>query len=151
MTYNNSGDLICLGMEDGMLALLTTTALRAVASWQHSDKAITDIKFSSDDTFLATASSDFNIYLYKSDDKRVYRRQAVCHGHIDTVTHIDFSANGKFLQSNGADDCIMYWDMLGNQIKSNASMKDVTWLTWTCTLGWAVQVIISSNDMMNII
>ena len=140
VAYSNSGEIICIGMEDGSIALLTTTALKGISKWQHTEQAISDIKFSPDDTLLAAGSTDGNIYLYRSDDKRTYRRLAVCHGHTDGVTHIDFSSNGKFLQSNGGDDCIMYWDMKGTQIKSNSSMRDTVWFTWTCTLGWPAQV-----------
>jgi microtubule-associated protein-like 6 len=109
--------------------------------WHHCDKLITDIKFSPDDSFIAIASEDGNIYLYKSDDKRSYRRQAVCRGHTEPVTHIDFSANGKYLQSNGAegDNSIQYWDMMGNLIKSHILLRDTNWFTWTCTFGFPVQ------------
>jgi WD40 repeat protein/Ca2+-binding EF-hand superfamily protein len=141
VAYNNSGELICIGLDDGSMMLVTTTSLRTLSAWHHCDQCITDIKFSPDDTFIAAACQDGNIYLYKSDDKRIFRRQAVCRGHTGAVLHIDFSAVGNKIQSNGADGCIMYWDIMGNHVKSNASMKDATWATWTCTYGWPVQVL----------
>lgn len=129
-------------MIDGGAALVTATSLKALSMWHHCDKTINDIKFSPNDSFLALACADRNIYLYKSDDKRNYRRQAVCRGHTEEVTNIDFSADGKFLQSNGSvgDNSIMYWDMMGNIIKSHVSLRDSKWFTWTCKFGFPVQV-----------
>lgn len=141
VAYNNSGQIICVGMIDGSVAMLEATSpmLRVYSTWNHSSKMINDIKFSPDDTILAVACADTNIYLYKSDDRKEFRRQAVCRGHSGAVTHIDFSVNSKFLQSNGTDASILYWDICGNQIKQNSSMKDTTWATITCCFGWAVQ------------
>ena len=91
---------------------------------------------------MRSASEDCNIYVYKSDDKRNYRRQAVCRGHTGPVTHIDFSANGKYIQSNAGegDNSIQYWDTMGNLIKSHLKLRDTNWFTWTCTFGFPVQV-----------
>lgn len=143
VAYSNSGEIICVGMTDGGVALVTATSLKALSVWHHCGKPITDIKFSPDDTIIAIASEDCNIYLYKTDDKRNYRRQAVCRGHKSAVTHIDFSANGKYIQSNAAegDNSIQYWDTMGNIIMSHVSMRDINWFTWTCTFGFPVQVI----------
>ena len=141
VAYNNSGQVICVGMIDGSVALIEATnpMLRVYSTWNHSSKMINDIKFSPDDTILAIACADTNIYLYKSDDRKNFRRQAVCRGHSGAVTHIDISANSQYLQSNGTDASILYWDISGNQIKLNSSMKDTTWATITCCFGWAVQ------------
>lgn len=142
VAYSNSGEVICVGMGDGGIALVTATSLKALSMWHHCDKSITDIKFSSNDRFIAIASEDCNIYLYTTDDKRTYRRQAVCRGHKAPVTHIDFAANEKYIQSNASDgdNSIMYWDTMGNMIKSHASMRDTNWFTWTCTFGFPVKV-----------
>eukprot|EP01033_Poteriospumella_lacustris_P007987 gene7987-5748_t len=147
VAYAPSGGVVCIGLVDGTVSLMdpNTQNLRVYQSWKHSSKMVNDIKFSNDGSLLAIASADTNIYLYKSDDKVNFRRQAVCRGHSGAVTHLDFSANSQYLQSNGTDYSILYWDMTGNQIKQTSAMRDVLWATFTCVLGWPVQGIWAKN------
>jgi WD40 repeat protein len=113
ISYNNLGDILAVGMIDGFVAVIDakTTDLRVCSSWKHSSGIITDIKFSSDGQYFAAASADTNIYIYKSEAKQTFSRQAVCKGHNGPVIHIDFSANSKFLQSNSSDYALMFWDI----------------------------------------
>eukprot|EP01042_Synura_sphagnicola_P000320 gene320-331_t len=145
VAYSKSGDLLCLGMEDGSMALVETTKMRLVQTWTHSSQPITDVRFSPDGLFLAAGSRDTNIYIYQSEDQKSYRRQAVCRGHGGAVTHLDFSSNSRFIQSNGADDSLLFWDVRGNPVTSSVSMRDVDWASFTCTLGWPIQGIWSSD------
>jgi hypothetical protein len=65
----------------------------------------------------------------------------VCRGHHASITHLDFSADSKVLQSNCQGYELLFWNAAtGEQNKSAISLRDVTWATWTCTLGWPVQV-----------
>ncbi|RYH27855.1 hypothetical protein EON65_12920 [archaeon] len=148
VAYNQSGSVICIGMVDGSVALIdaTSSKLRVYASWQHSTKPINDIKISPDNSYLAVGSADTNIYIYKSDDTKTFRRQAVCRGHSGAVTHIDFSANSQYIQSNANDYSLLYWDTSGSQIKHSFSMRDTKWATFTCVLGWPVQGIWGKNS-----
>lgn len=139
--YNKAGTLLCLGMVDGGMAVLDSSSLRVISCWAHSSQCINDVKFSPNSNFLVGASADGNIYIYKSEDGTHFLRQAVCRGHKDAVLHVDFSADGLHLQSNAQDCSLLYWDLRGNVIKSASLLRDTLWATWTCTLGWPVQVI----------
>jgi echinoderm microtubule-associated protein-like 6 len=149
VAYNPTGTLLSVGMQDGSVAILDSSKLRLKSSWKHSNYPIIDLKFSYDESFLGTASADGNIYLYKSNDRLSYFRQAVCQGHTQSVTHIDFSFNSRYLQSCGEDCALLYWDLNGNRINASELMRDVDWATWTCTLGWPVQGIYSPNESIN--
>jgi len=66
---------------------------------------IMDIKFSPQGTHLAIAVRDNCIYMYKVDimngsatDSNSYKLISVMKGHTSTVTNLDWSSNGKFLQ-----------------------------------------------------
>ena len=113
VSYNNLGDILAIGMIDGFIAIIDAKSadLRVCSSWKHSNGMITDIKFSSDGQLFAAASADTNIYIYKSEGKQLFSRQAVCTGHNGPVIHLDFSANSKFLQSNAGDFSLMFWDI----------------------------------------
>lgn len=88
------------------------------------------------------ASKDTNIYLL--DVTQNYRKLGVLKGHSTFVSHIDFNWNGTVLQSNDASKEILYWDMRptsGGAYKQHASafsLRDESWATWTCPLGWSV-------------
>jgi WD40 repeat protein len=130
------------GMEDGSIALLESSSpsLRVYSTWKHSNKNIMDIKFSPNDQYLASASADTNIYVYRTDDKKSYSRLAVCRGHSGAVTHIDFSTTSKYIQSNGTDAALLFWETAtGAQIKNSSNFRDVSWATFTCVFGWPVQ------------
>lgn len=78
------------------------------------------------------------IYLYAVHQK--YALHKKCKGHSSYITHIDFSADSHWLQSNCGAYELLFWDVRkGRQQKSASAMKDVEWATWTCTLGWPVQ------------
>lgn len=61
--------------------------------------------------------------------------------HHSTITHFDFSMDGKYLMSNCTSYEILFFDTAtGKQNPGGASqLKDETWKTWTCTLGWPVK------------
>eukprot|EP01032_Pedospumella_encystans_P008376 gene8376-9951_t len=141
LAYSPNGEILCLGMMDGSMALMESQNpnLRVYATWRHSDVIITAVKFSPCGTYIAAGSGDMNIYIYKSDNKKTYQRQAVCRGHAGSITHLDFSANSQYIQSNGLDYALMFWDIEGNQVKKSVSLRDTTWATLTCPLSWPVQ------------
>ena len=67
-------------------------------------------------------------------------RIAICKGHSSYITHIDFTADSRYLQSNCGAYELLFWDVqTGKQEKSASKMRDKQWATWTCTLGWPVQ------------
>ena len=136
-------------MIDGSIGLVEAemASLKAYSTWKNCSEAISDLKFSPDGLYLAAGCKDGNIYLYiRNDDKKTFRRQAVCRGHMGAVTHLDFSANSLYIQSNGADHALLFWDIRGNQVKLASSLRDITWATFTCVLGWPVQGVFQEGE-----
>lgn len=153
VAYSYSGKILCIGMVDGSMNLLDHdwTSLKIYSTWKHSNKIINDIKFSPNDNIIAAASADTNIYIYKKNsDNKTFTRQAVCRGHSGGVTHIDFSMDSLYLQSNGTDYSLLFWDASGNQVKHSSKMRDTVWATFTCVLGWPVQGVHQSGDITDV-
>ena len=109
---------------------------------------ISDIKFGPNGQFLACGSRDNFIHLYHVENK--FRRIGICRGHSSYITHVDFSANGKMMQSNDGAYELLYWEIdpverngkqtfQVKQYTSSFAARDVTWDDWTCVLGWPVQ------------
>lgn len=60
--------------------------------------------------------------------------------HNAYMTHFDFSADSRYIQSNcGAYELLFSDAATGAHITAAATMKNVDWATQTCVLGWPVQ------------
>ncbi|KAJ0405579.1 hypothetical protein P43SY_009628 [Pythium insidiosum] len=106
-----------------------------------SKQPISDLKFSPSGTALAVGSHDHNVYIYNiSVGFKKVTRVATFSKHQSYITHLDFSSDGRFLQSNcGAYELLFSDAATGKHITSASSTRDVQWHTWTCVLGWPVQ------------
>ena len=58
------------------------------------------------------------------------------------LVHVDWSFDGRFLQTDSSSHRHQYWDAIEvcEIPDANESVTRVSWATWTCTQGWAVQV-----------
>ena len=78
------------------------------------------------------------IYYYNVENK--YTPLPTFEKHNSYLTHFDFSADGRYAQSNDGAYELLFADIAtGAHIPAASSLKDVAWSTWTCTLGWPVQ------------
>lgn len=122
-------------------------------------QVIDDIKFSPSGEFLAAASHDNYIYVYRIDwdpagggagqpkgmcregEPPSIKLHTKCKGHSSYVTHIDWSADGTMLVSNSGDYDLLYWvlreDRSAFELKS-ANVRDMQWDSWTGVLGFDV-------------
>jgi WD40 repeat protein len=115
-------------------------------------QVIDDIKFSPSGEFLAAASHDNYIYVYRIDwdpagdgagqpkgmcregEPPSIKLHTKCKGHSSYVTHIDWSADGSTIVSNSGDYDLLYWvlseDRGAFELKP-ANVRDMQWDTWT--------------------
>lgn len=118
--------------------------VRKYKRWEFKDtnEVVDDLKFNPSGRFLAVASHDNNIYIYdvmlSFDVKRggAMVKTGVCRGHSSFVTHIDWSVDGDMIVSNSGDYEQLFWDVGGKQI--TADVRDVSWATWSCAMGFEV-------------
>merc|ERR1711907_658971 len=96
-----------------------------------------DLKFSPDGSYLACGSRDNYIHVY--DCTKGYHRCAILRGHSSYITHLDWTANGKFIQSTDGAYEILYWEAgTWKQFFRPTELSDTSYQTWTCVLGWPV-------------
>ncbi|PSN50018.1 hypothetical protein C0J52_03295 [Blattella germanica] len=66
-------------------------------------------RFSPDGNLLALGSRDNNIYVYQvNEDARKYSRVGRCTGHSSFITHLDWSTDSQYIQSNSGDYELLY-------------------------------------------
>ena len=111
-----TGDSLCLGLSSGGIAIFDMY-LNVELAFQHCSKPITCAKYSPNGQLLAVGSEDTNIYLY--DPTKGYSRMGVCRGHYAAVSHIDFSVNSKYVQSNDASYDVCFWDQWGDAVSES--------------------------------
>ena len=163
--YGPQGDFIAVGFggrvgrvragkrtkTDGMLRIYSTKTFEKLCEVKDAREWISDVKFSPADTTntLVVASHDNCIHIY--DVKAEYSDHVVTalklslrpkrfDKHNSFLTHVDYSSDGQYLQSNcGAYELLFSSVMDGNQITSATELRDVKWDTWTVPLGWGSQ------------
>ena len=97
-----------------------------------------DIKFSPDQKYLAVSSHDKNVYVFafpKIEPHCTFSASA------SFVSHLDWSADSRFLRTNDGAYEILYYDVsTEKQDPSGASnLRDTEWQTATCPITWGTQ------------
>lgn len=87
-----------------------------------------------------------------------YRRVACLKGHSSRILHLDWTKDGRFLQTCGQDYQLLHWEVIPSEdgTYSNTTgraanfrpriflrpflLRDAQWATWSSTIGWPVQV-----------
>lgn len=89
---------------------------------------------------LVLASRDNCLYVYSTvEGGRKYSRIGKCSGHSSAVLHVDWSSDSQYLRSNSMDYEVLFWTAHNcRQVVNASAMRDVSWATHTCTLGFDV-------------
>ena len=148
VAFSPDGKHIAVGMRDGGLKIVETAVAAAVKGAGPSPQAvfwnkictsaIDDLKYSHDGKYLAVASHDQCVDVYsRSRINDTYKHLGRCTGHSSTVRHVDWSADGKLLQTVASSYEVLYFEVPScRQVKTN--QKDTPWHTYTCILGFPV-------------
>jgi len=139
-SFHPTQPILAVGTKSGRWLVVDLDTSEDIVSFQDGPEQHDAIKYSPDGKHIAVGSHDNFIYLYNvSEDGKTYKKAGKLSGHSSFVTHLDWSKDSQYLQSNSGDYEILYWDAPScRQIASPASMKDVEWNTWTCVLGFPV-------------
>jgi microtubule-associated protein-like 6 len=132
--------------DDGMVKIFRidrtndTSAihLTQVSEIKEAKQWISVLRYSPDGSTLAVGARDNSIYLYSVANQ--YKRKAKFSKHNAGINQLDFTADGKYLQSCCSAYEILFSDTSnGAQVTDGATkLLEVEWHTWTCTLGWPV-------------
>lgn len=139
--FHPNGNLLAVATQNNKWLILDSNTGEEFYSCEVGAEQHDCIKYSPDGKYLAVGSHDNFIYIFTvSEDGKQYKKHGKLMGHSSYVTHLDWSKDSQFLQSNSGDYEILYWQSKDcHQVSSAYSMRDVEWDTWTCVLGFPVR------------
>lgn len=122
---------------DDTLADATATAPSATFG-SPAATCVSVLAYSPDDRVLAVGGPNGSLEFLEVNAH--YRRLHTCRGHSAAVLHLDWSTDGRFVQSVCSGCEYFFWDTAtGERIADAAAMRDVEWATWSCPLGLPVR------------
>lgn len=144
--YHPFGEIIAVGMNDGSFMILNESDLVKVAHKRGKNRSqwVQDLKFSPLDDVLAVSTHDNFIDLWSYNASHKYSRIACLEGHNSFITHLDWSADGQFIQTNCGAYELLFWNTKKIDKRSKkcqrvgraSSLADTDWHTINCVINW---------------
>jgi WD40 repeat protein len=152
--YSPDGAHVAVGTNAGEVHVFKSSTLERVALQdlnKYGKRNVTNqnqnwiqaMRYSPTGNTLAVGSHGFVIVLL--DVRNGYQPGGVLDKHNASITHMDWSVDGKAMQSNDMAYELLFWSIDEKELKNSrqntsaTDTKDVRWATQTCILGWSVQ------------
>ncbi|XP_067011712.2 echinoderm microtubule-associated protein-like 2 isoform X2 [Anabrus simplex] len=134
--FSHDGSIVVVGCVSGRWIAMDAETREICAVHTDGSEPIQVVKFSPNGNLIALGSRDNNIYIYQvAEEGRKYSRVGRCTGHSSFITHLDWSTDSQFIQSNSGDYELLFWNAgLCRQIPQSSQMRDVEWASNTCVL-----------------
>uniref|UniRef100_A0A4W3H8Y1 EMAP like 5 n=1 Tax=Callorhinchus milii TaxID=7868 RepID=A0A4W3H8Y1_CALMI len=134
VAVSTDGIHLALGMKDGSFTVLRIRDMTEVVHIKDRKEAIHELKYSPDGTCLAVGSNDNSVDIYGVLQR--YKKVGECIGSLSFITHMDWSVDSKYLQTNDGSGKRLFYKMpSGKEITNKEEIKGLSWTTWTCVLG----------------
>ncbi|XP_023587448.1 echinoderm microtubule-associated protein-like 5 isoform X1 [Trichechus manatus latirostris] len=134
---NADGIHLALGMKDGSFTVLRVRDMTEVVHIKDRKEAIHELKYSPDGTYLAVGCNDSSVDIYGVAQR--YKKVGECVGSLSFITHLDWSSDSRYLQTNdGNGKRLLYRMPGGKEVTSKEEIKGVHWASWTCVSGLEV-------------
>ncbi|XP_060790211.1 echinoderm microtubule-associated protein-like 5 isoform X1 [Neoarius graeffei] len=131
---STDGIHLALGMKDGSFTVLRVRDMTEVVHIKDRKEAIHELKYSPDGAHLAVGSNDNSVDIYSVVQR--YKKVGECVGSTSFITHMDWSTDSKYLQTNdGSGKRLFYRMPTGKEVTNREELKLVQWSSWTCVLG----------------
>eukprot|EP00794_Sanderia_malayensis_P020047 gene20047-22014_t len=132
--FSPDGAHIAIGHGDGSFRVLKGRDLSELLQIKDRKEVLHEMKYSPDGSLLAVGSNDNFVDIYSVNER--YKRVGNCKGSSSYITHLDFSDDSKYIQTNsGAAERLFYKMPVGKRITRKDEIDSIHWSTWTCVLG----------------
>ncbi|XP_047458383.1 echinoderm microtubule-associated protein-like 6 isoform X2 [Mugil cephalus] len=134
VAFSVDGSQLALGMKDGSFTVLRVRDMTEVVHIKDRKEVIHEMKFSPDGAYLAVGSNDGLVDVYAVAQR--YKKVGECCKSSSFITHLDWSLDGKILQTNdGAGERLFYRMPLGKPLVCKEEVKGQRWASWSGVLG----------------
>ncbi|XP_041958628.1 echinoderm microtubule-associated protein-like 6 [Alosa sapidissima] len=133
VSFNNDGSQLALGMKDGSFTVLRVRDMTEVVHIKDRKEVIHELKFSPDGSYLAVGSNDGLVDIYAVAQR--YKKVGECNRSSCFITHLDWSVDSRFLQTNDGAGERLFYRMPAGKYLPKEEAKGIHWMTWTCVLG----------------
>uniref|UniRef100_A0A3B4GHX3 EML-like second beta-propeller domain-containing protein n=1 Tax=Pundamilia nyererei TaxID=303518 RepID=A0A3B4GHX3_9CICH len=96
-------------------------------------EVIHELKFSPDGSFLAVGSNDGMVDVYAVAQR--YKKVGECSRSASFITHLDWSVDSRFLQTNDGAGERLFYRMPAGKLVPKEEAKGIHWMTWTGVVG----------------
>ncbi|MEE6474307.1 hypothetical protein FKM82_010342 [Ascaphus truei] len=132
--FSPDGSQLALGMKDGSFTVLRVRDMTEVVHIKDRKEVIHEMKFSPDGSSLAVGSNDGLVDVYAVAQR--YKKIGECNKSSSFITHIDWSGDSKYLQTNdGSGERLFYKMPSGKHLTNKEEIKGIHWFSWTCVVG----------------
>ncbi|XP_037908857.1 echinoderm microtubule-associated protein-like CG42247 isoform X3 [Hermetia illucens] len=139
LAFHPFGQALAAGSTEGHLLVINSENGAAMLTLRVCGSPLNCIAYNQVGDMIAMGSQNGSIYLFRvSRDGFSYKKVNKIRG-SQPLTHLDWSADGNFLQTVTIDFDLLFWDAKSlSPERSPIAMKDVKWLTHNCTVGYLV-------------
>eukprot|EP00111_Clytia_hemisphaerica_P009365 TCONS_00027488-protein len=128
------GSTLAVGHGNGSFRVLKGRDLSELLHIHDRKEVIHELKYSPDGSLLAVGSNENSIDIYSVLEK--YKRVGQCKGNSSYITHIDWSEDSAYIQTNsGAAERLFYKMPNGKRVTRKEEIESIHWQTWTSVLG----------------
>ncbi|XP_074487309.1 echinoderm microtubule-associated protein-like 6 isoform X4 [Sebastes fasciatus] len=133
VSFNNDGSQLALGMKDGSFTVLRVRDMTEVVHIKDRKEVIHELKFSPDGSYLAVGSNDGLVDIYAVAQR--YKKMGECSRSTSFITHLDWSVDSRFLQTNDGAGERLFYRMPAGKLVPKEEAKGIHWMTWTGVIG----------------
>lgn len=99
-----------------MLVYLSHRDLTLIHHAKKRKEVLHEMKFSPDGQFLAVGSNDNFVDIYAASVGSGFKQVGQCSGSSSFITHLDWSVDSKYLQTNSGASERLFYQMPGNNL-----------------------------------
>lgn len=143
VAWSPDGQHVAAGLQDGTVVVMNAS-LEEQLSTRRGPRRVQCLRFSPDSTLLAAGTADNVVNLF--DVSAGFRLRGKLTGSNSVILHVDFSADGKYVQVATQGYELLHYEVATCQaVASSRALRDVQWASFSSILGWDVQGIWGKN------